>query len=74
MIVPIARTHFEMIGGDCDDPDYYMETRLKIRNIILSITDWKWQARRKQFRVSPAGRREYARGVRGHVPPRNFEI
>ena len=26
----------------------------KIRNIILSITNWKWQARWKQFRVSPA--------------------
>ena len=72
MIVPIARTHFEMIGADCDDPDYYMETRLKIRNIILSITDWKWQARRKQFRVSPAGRREYARGGPGACSPGKF--
>ena len=26
----------------------------KMRNIIVSVTDWKWPAWWKQFRVSPA--------------------
>ena len=52
----------------------------RIGNIIVSITDWKYPTRRKQFRVSPAqivSRAEGASrlgGSRGMVPREIFKF